>query len=143
MSRARLRHQTHRDQGARHDTGNKRRGPRRNTPPIPTGTATIARLLRAGVRIENWLGLHGAADGRVNFRSIFAADLETSIGCDVLALSLGRVPNQRLEAELRIRGLSVTSAGDCRSPRGLEEAILEGTLAGARLGEVRSRQAVG
>ena len=108
-----------------------------------TRNTYIARLLRAGVRIENWLGLHGAADGRVNFRSIFAADLETSIGCDVLALSLGRVPNQRLEAELRIRGLSVTSAGDCRSPRGLEEAILEGTLAGARLGEVRSRQAVG
>ncbi len=108
-----------------------------------TRNTYIARLLRAGVRIENWLGLQGAADGRANFRSIFAPDLETSIRCDVLALSLGRVPSQTLEAELRARGLSVASAGDCRSPRGLEEAILEGTLAAARLSEVRSRQAAG
>jgi pyruvate/2-oxoglutarate dehydrogenase complex dihydrolipoamide dehydrogenase (E3) component len=98
-----------------------------------TRNTYIARLLRAGVRIENWLGLQGATDGRVNFRSIFAPDLETSIRCDVLALSLGRVPNQGLESELRTRGFSVTSAGDCRSPRGLEEAILEGTLGVARL----------
>ncbi len=108
-----------------------------------TRNTYIARLLRAGIRIENWLGLQGAADGSVSFRSIFAPELETSIRCDVLALSLGRVPNQRLEAELRSRSFSVTTAGDCRSPRGLEEAILEGTLAAVRLSEVRSPQAVG
>jgi 2,4-dienoyl-CoA reductase-like NADH-dependent reductase (Old Yellow Enzyme family) len=108
-----------------------------------TRNTYIARLLRAGVQIENWLELQGAADGRVDFRNIFAPDLQTSIRCDVLALSLGRVPNQGLEAELRARGLAVRSAGDCRSPRGLEEAILEGTLAAASLSQGRSPQAVG
>jgi pyruvate/2-oxoglutarate dehydrogenase complex dihydrolipoamide dehydrogenase (E3) component len=89
----------------------------------------IGRLLRAGVRIENWLGLESAADGTVNFRNIFAPDLRTSLPCDVLAVSLGRVPNQELEAVVRERGLTVVAAGDCQSPRTIEEAVLEGTLA--------------
>jgi hypothetical protein len=40
------------------------------------------------------------------------------------------VPEDGLLAQLREHGnLTVWAAGDCRSPRGLEEAILEGTLA--------------
>lgn len=91
----------------------------------------IARLLRAGVRIENWQGLVSADAGRVLFRNIFAPDIETTIECDVLAVSLGRVPNQELEAELRDRGVDVDTAGDCRSPRTIEEAVFEGTVAAA------------
>jgi pyruvate/2-oxoglutarate dehydrogenase complex dihydrolipoamide dehydrogenase (E3) component len=102
----------------------------------------IGRLLRAGVRIENWLGLESADAGAVRFRNIFAPDLETSISCDVLALSLGRVPNQELEVELRARGLDVATAGDCRSPRTIEEAILEGTLAAATQSPVSAAAAV-
>jgi 2,4-dienoyl-CoA reductase-like NADH-dependent reductase (Old Yellow Enzyme family)/thioredoxin reductase len=96
----------------------------------------IGRLLRAGVRIENWLALQKAEEGRASFRNIFAPDLETSIPCDVLALSLGRVPNQSLEADLRARGIEVETAGDCRSPRTIEEAVLEGTLAAMTLSRV-------
>lgn len=55
------------------------------------------------------------------------------IEADVLALALGRVPNDDLAEELRELGLRVLEAGDCQSPRTLEEAILEGTLAGASL----------
>jgi NADPH-dependent 2,4-dienoyl-CoA reductase/sulfur reductase-like enzyme len=102
----------------------------------------IGRLLRAGVRIENWLGLESADAGTVRFRNIFAPDLETSISCDVLALSLGRVPNQELEVELRARGLDVATAGDCQSPRTIEEAILEGTLAAATQSPVSAAAAV-
>ena len=96
----------------------------------------IGRLLRAGVRIENWLALQKAEAGSASFRNIFAPDLETSIACDVLALSLGRVPNQELEADLRARGIDVETAGDCRSPRTIEEAVLEGTLAAMALSDV-------
>ena len=96
----------------------------------------IGRLLRAGVRIENWLALQKAEEGSASFRNIFAPDLETSIPCDVLALSLGRVPNQSLEADLRARGIEVETAGDCRSPRTIEEAVLEGTLAAMTLSRV-------
>jgi pyruvate/2-oxoglutarate dehydrogenase complex dihydrolipoamide dehydrogenase (E3) component len=96
----------------------------------------IARLSRAGVRIEHYLGLHGARDGAVVLRNVFAPELESVIEADALLVSLGRVPEVALAAELRERGgLPVVEAGDCRSPRGIEEAILEGTMA--------VRQAVG
>ena len=45
----------------------------------------------------------------------------------------GRVPVDDLAPKLRSRGLRVEEAGDCRSPRSAEEAILEGTLAARRL----------
>jgi hypothetical protein len=38
-----------------------------------------------------------------------------------------------LAPELRALGLPVEEAGDCRSPRSLEEAIYEGTLASRRV----------
>ena len=97
----------------------------------------------AGVRLEAWLGLEARGRWECQVQKTFCDRTEISIRCDVLVLSLGRVPNQGLEAELRARRIVVTSAGDCRSPRGLEEAILEGTLAGANVSQVRSPQAVG
>lgn len=93
----------------------------------------LGRLSRAGVPIRHYLGLHSASAGTIRFRNIFAPELETAIEADVLALSLGRVPNDDLAEELRDLGLRVLEAGDCQSPRSLEEAILEGTLAGANL----------
>jgi 2,4-dienoyl-CoA reductase-like NADH-dependent reductase (Old Yellow Enzyme family)/thioredoxin reductase len=90
----------------------------------------LARLARASVRIEHYLGLQSAAAGVARFRNIFAPELEHAIETDALLLSLGRVPDDDLLARLREHDdLTVQSAGDCRSPRGLEEAILEGTLA--------------
>jgi 2,4-dienoyl-CoA reductase-like NADH-dependent reductase (Old Yellow Enzyme family)/thioredoxin reductase len=93
----------------------------------------LARLYRAGVHIEHHLELLGAARGNASFRNVFAPELETALPADLLVLALGRVPEDRLAEELRGRGLTVEEAGDCRSPRSLEEAILEGTLAGRLL----------
>jgi hypothetical protein len=95
----------------------------------------IARLLRAGVQIENWLALDSTEPGQVVFRNIFAPDLTRVLACQVLALSLGRVPNQELEAELDARGVRCVAVGDCRSPRTIEEAILEGTAAAIEVSE--------
>jgi pyruvate/2-oxoglutarate dehydrogenase complex dihydrolipoamide dehydrogenase (E3) component len=93
----------------------------------------IARLSRAGVKIEHYLGLASAADGMVRFRNIFAPELETAIETDALLTALGRVPDDGLADALRERGgLLVEEAGDCRSPRSIEEAVLEGTLAARR-----------
>jgi pyruvate/2-oxoglutarate dehydrogenase complex dihydrolipoamide dehydrogenase (E3) component len=91
--------------------------------------AYLGRLLRAGVRLEHYLGLESARDGVVHFRNVVAPDLVATLAADALVVSLGRVPNDALAAELRERGLTVREAGDCLSPRGLEEAILEGTAA--------------
>ena len=88
-----------------------------------------ARLYRAGVRLEHHLELAGADDSHVRFRNLFAPDLETRIAADLLVLALGRVPEHGLTERLEAGGLEVHEAGDCLSPRSIEEAILEGTLA--------------
>jgi 2,4-dienoyl-CoA reductase-like NADH-dependent reductase (Old Yellow Enzyme family)/thioredoxin reductase len=101
----------------------------------------LGRLSRAGVSIRHYLGLHSAAAGAVRFRNIFAPELETVIEADALALSLGRVPNDDLAEQLRELGLRVLEAGDCQSPRSIEEAILEGTLAARSLAGYAERRA--
>jgi 2,4-dienoyl-CoA reductase-like NADH-dependent reductase (Old Yellow Enzyme family)/thioredoxin reductase len=101
----------------------------------------LGRLSRAAVPIRHYLGLHSASAGEIRFRNIFAPELETVIEADVLALSLGRVPNDDLAEELRQAGLRVLEAGDCRSPRSIEEAILEGTLAAQAASSYAERRA--
>jgi 2,4-dienoyl-CoA reductase-like NADH-dependent reductase (Old Yellow Enzyme family)/thioredoxin reductase len=93
-----------------------------------------ARLYRAGVRLEHHLELTGAEQGRVLVRNVFAPELESELRADLLVLALGRVPEHALSAALAEAGLEVHEAGDCLGPRGLEEAILEGTLAAQAVG---------
>ncbi len=91
----------------------------------------LGRLARAGVMIADRHGLVSAAGGEVEFANVFAPELHATLRADWLVLSHGRVPEDGLEQQLRAGELSfeLVAAGDCRSPRGLEEAILEGTLA--------------
>jgi 2,4-dienoyl-CoA reductase-like NADH-dependent reductase (Old Yellow Enzyme family) len=91
----------------------------------------LGRLARAGVTIADRHGLVAAAGGEVEFANVFAPELRSVLRADVLVLSHGRVPEDALEQQLLARALPVPmiAAGDCRSPRGLEEAILEGTMA--------------
>jgi 2,4-dienoyl-CoA reductase-like NADH-dependent reductase (Old Yellow Enzyme family)/thioredoxin reductase len=93
----------------------------------------LQRLYRGGVRIEHHLELVGARAGAALFRNVFARELEVAVEADVLVLALGRTPEAELFPLLAARGLRVEEAGDCRSPRSLEEAILEGTLAARRV----------
>jgi hypothetical protein len=51
------------------------------------------------------------------------------------------VPNDELAEHLRGIGLPVREAGDCLSPRSIEEAILEGTLAARSLAGYAERRA--
>jgi pyruvate/2-oxoglutarate dehydrogenase complex dihydrolipoamide dehydrogenase (E3) component len=93
----------------------------------------LARLYGLGVTIEHHLQLAGAVAGRAIFRNVFAQELEHETPVDLLVLALGRVPVDDLAPRLRALGLAVEEAGDCRSPRSAEEAILEGTLAARRV----------
>jgi 2,4-dienoyl-CoA reductase-like NADH-dependent reductase (Old Yellow Enzyme family)/thioredoxin reductase len=102
-----------------------------------TRNVYLERLYRAGIRLEHHLELAAADAGRAVFRNLFAPELETELVADALILALGRVPADGLAAELRALGLTVEEAGDCRSPRSLEEATLEGTLAARRLLSLR------
>jgi hypothetical protein len=81
----------------------------------------LQRLYRAGVRIVHH---HELAPGPT-LRNVFAPELETPVDADAIVVALGRVP---VEVEPP-QGARVERAGVCLSPRSLEEAVLEGTLA--------------
>lgn len=89
----------------------------------------LQRLYRAHVRVLHHLELAGVRDGRVLLRNVFAPELVTEPAADLLVLATGRRPVSDLYPQLDELGVCVAEAGDCRSPRGLEEAILEGTMA--------------
>jgi 2,4-dienoyl-CoA reductase-like NADH-dependent reductase (Old Yellow Enzyme family) len=90
----------------------------------------LGRLARAGVAIADRHGLLSASAREVSFANVFAPELVTTLPADALVLSHGRVPVDELYDRLAARlDVPIVTAGDCRSPRGLEEAILEGTMA--------------
>jgi NADPH-dependent 2,4-dienoyl-CoA reductase/sulfur reductase-like enzyme len=89
----------------------------------------LARLERAGVTIASGLELDSADPGEVRCRSIFAPERRTTFAVDAVVTALGRVPADGLSRALHSADVPHEVVGDCRSPRGLEEAILEGTLA--------------
>jgi pyruvate/2-oxoglutarate dehydrogenase complex dihydrolipoamide dehydrogenase (E3) component len=89
----------------------------------------LARLYRAGVAIRHHLRLVEITPEGGLFANLFADDVRELIHADRIVLAQGRVPGPSPFAELRELGLEVRRAGDCASPRSLEEAILEGTMA--------------
>ena len=98
-------------------------------------TFTLGRLERLGVEI---LQARELADGPAGatLRSIWTyADHGLPAGVRTIALALGRVPADTLSVQLSASGIEHTAVGDCRGPRSLEEALLEGTAAG-RIEEV-------
>ncbi|HZI44898.1 MAG TPA: FAD-dependent oxidoreductase [Ilumatobacter sp.] len=92
-------------------------------------TAYLGRLHRLDVRLVPHLELVGTGDACVRFRNVFAEELETDFDADLLVLSLGRVPEDRLSLALTDAGIPHRTVGDCCSPRGIEETVLEGAIA--------------
>ncbi len=89
----------------------------------------LQRLYRAGVEIVQHHELVAGDAENAMLRNVFAPELEATIAADTIVLALGRVPEDSLAVALRAVGMTVEEAGDCLSPRGLEEAVLEGTRA--------------
>lgn len=83
-----------------------------------------ARLYRAGVAVVQHVELRGAGEDGLVFVNVFAPELESVLAADAVVLALGRVPVR----ELAVSG--AVEAGDRLAPRSLEEATLEGALAG-------------
>jgi NADPH-dependent 2,4-dienoyl-CoA reductase/sulfur reductase-like enzyme len=86
----------------------------------------LERLYRAGVEIRHHLQLCGTAPGSVRFRNTYAADVAVGIPADHLVVAQGRVPAAVPAGTL---GVPARRIGDCETPRSLEEAVLEATLA--------------
>jgi 2,4-dienoyl-CoA reductase-like NADH-dependent reductase (Old Yellow Enzyme family)/thioredoxin reductase len=89
----------------------------------------LARLYRAGVVIRHHLRLVEVGPEGGLFANLFAGDVRDLIAAEHVVLAQGRVPAPSPGGELRELGFDVRRAGDCASPRSLEEAILEGTMA--------------
>jgi 2,4-dienoyl-CoA reductase-like NADH-dependent reductase (Old Yellow Enzyme family)/thioredoxin reductase len=96
----------------------------------------LQRLYRAGVEMLSHRELIGASDGVVELRNVFARELHEYVEADLLVLAQGRIPVDDLAPSLRALGLVVEEVGDCLSPRSLEEATLEASLAVRRLSAV-------
>ncbi len=91
---------------------------------------TLGRLERLGVEILQARELADGPNG-ATLRSIWTyADHGLPAGVRTIALALGRVPTDTLSVQLTASGIEHTTVGDCRGPRSLEEALLEGTAAG-------------
>jgi 2,4-dienoyl-CoA reductase-like NADH-dependent reductase (Old Yellow Enzyme family)/thioredoxin reductase len=93
----------------------------------------LERLYRAGVRFEHHTTLEVDGGGRAVLSNLFTSELRQPLPAGAVVLALGRVPEDSLAPALEADGLRVEEAGDCRSPRSLEEAVLEGTMAARRL----------
>jgi 2,4-dienoyl-CoA reductase-like NADH-dependent reductase (Old Yellow Enzyme family)/thioredoxin reductase len=89
----------------------------------------LARLYEAGVVIRHHLRLVEVTPDGGLFANLFAGDVRELISAEHVVLAQGRVPAPNPFAELHELGFDVRRAGDCASPRSLEEAILEGTMA--------------
>jgi 2,4-dienoyl-CoA reductase-like NADH-dependent reductase (Old Yellow Enzyme family)/thioredoxin reductase len=95
----------------------------------------LGRLYRSGARIVHHVEVTGVRRGAVELRNLLAPELESDLPADLLVLALGRVPAAGPAADLEARGVPFEAAGDVLSPRSIEEATLEGTLAARALAQ--------
>jgi NADPH-dependent 2,4-dienoyl-CoA reductase/sulfur reductase-like enzyme len=96
----------------------------------------LERLYRAGVEIRHHLQLCGTDPGTVRFRNTYASDLETAIPADHLVIAQGRVPVPT--PDVTALAMPAKRIGDCDTPRSLEEAVLDATIAVRQLTPARA-----
>jgi 2,4-dienoyl-CoA reductase-like NADH-dependent reductase (Old Yellow Enzyme family) len=95
--------------------------------------AMIADALRLGVEILPLVRPYGADEETVYLQHVLTGEPVLIEPAAALVLSAGHLPVTGLAAELAGSGLDVREIGDCLAPRTVEEAVLEGLLAGSDL----------
>jgi 2,4-dienoyl-CoA reductase-like NADH-dependent reductase (Old Yellow Enzyme family)/thioredoxin reductase len=90
----------------------------------------LERLYGIGVEIVHHVELDELAGRRIRLRNMYAHDIKHEIDDAEIVTALGRIPApDGLAEKLAATGARVVQAGDCRTPRTLQEAVLEGTAA--------------
>jgi 2,4-dienoyl-CoA reductase-like NADH-dependent reductase (Old Yellow Enzyme family)/thioredoxin reductase len=87
----------------------------------------LERLYRAGVDIRHHLQFCGTRSDGARFRNTYAFDQETVIPADHVVIAQGRIPVA--QPDIEALGAPTRRIGDCDTPRSLEEAVLEATIA--------------
>jgi NADPH-dependent 2,4-dienoyl-CoA reductase/sulfur reductase-like enzyme len=89
----------------------------------------LERLYGLGVEIIHYVELDELAGDVIRLRNMYAHQVRHEVAGAALVTALGRVPVSGLAEALGAAGYEVVEAGDCRTPRTLQEAVLEGTAA--------------
>ncbi|MDE3065333.1 MAG: FAD-dependent oxidoreductase [Acidobacteriota bacterium] len=95
--------------------------------------AALAALERERVRVVPLVRLFGVDDDTVYLQHVLTEEPVLEPGVAGVVLSCGHEAVTDLEASLAGRGVSVVAVGDCRAPRSVEEAVLEGLAAASEL----------
>jgi 2,4-dienoyl-CoA reductase-like NADH-dependent reductase (Old Yellow Enzyme family)/thioredoxin reductase len=97
----------------------------------------IAAARKARVELRPQARLFGADETAVYLQDVLTSDAVVVEGATALVLAQGTVPDDALLAELEVAaadgGFRVLGAGDVRTPRTAEEAILDGLRAGVAI----------
>jgi 2,4-dienoyl-CoA reductase-like NADH-dependent reductase (Old Yellow Enzyme family)/thioredoxin reductase len=94
----------------------------------------LERLYAIGVQILHHVELDELDGGTLRLRNMYAHDVKHEIAGAELVVSQGRVPAPGGLAETAAgEGIAVVEAGDCKTPRTLQEAVFEGTAAAHEL----------
>ena len=93
--------------------------------------AHLKALALSRVTIEPLLRLFGADDDSVYFQHVLTKKPVVVENVVALVLAQGHVSDDALVAEIAECGLEVVGIGDCLAPRSVEEAVLEGLVAGS------------
>lgn len=99
--------------------------PAETLPPYVRDEA-IAALHGAGVAIQTYARLFGAAAGTVFLQQTFSGQAIELEGIDTVVAAFGTAAHRKLEAELQGMAVETHVIGDCWAPRTAEEAVLEG-----------------
>lgn len=88
----------------------------------------MKKLHELNITLKTHHDFGGIQNGKVIARNLFTHTAEEVEHCDMIVLSVGRIPNIELYEEIKNLAPYVGQIGDCLAPRTIEEATLEGLL---------------
>ena len=95
--------------------------------------AMLAALARERVTVLPLVRLFGVDDDTVYLQHVLTEELVRVDHVTATVLATGHAPRIELVTQLADRGVEVVSVGDCLAPRTVEEAVMEGLMAGVAL----------
>jgi 2,4-dienoyl-CoA reductase-like NADH-dependent reductase (Old Yellow Enzyme family)/thioredoxin reductase len=90
-------------------------------------------LRRDHVEVLPLVRLFGVDDDTVYLQHVLTGEPMLIEGVAATVLACGHEPESELLDQLKLKGLAVVGVGDCLAPRTVEEAVLEGLIAGTEV----------
>jgi len=94
---------------------------------VPSIVPRSTRLFRKGVTLTPHTALVAVEGATVVVANAFTGPQHRIDGVDTVVLSMGSRSTDAISRALRNGGAALHAIGDCVAPRGIHQAILEGT----------------